>query len=126
MARVPKLDKIDVHILAELQRQGRIDNKDLAGAVGLTPSPWLKRVRALAFGPIQNYAKGVANFQDRRLEDDKTEVFGDPQILAQEIVHQSLVFGDIPGHELEQIIEPSAHQVRFQQFFHGRHGRLKT
>lgn len=34
-----KLDRIDMKILAELQRNGRITNINLANAVSLSPSP---------------------------------------------------------------------------------------
>lgn len=47
MGHSPALDEIDLHILAELQRDGRITNVDLARKVGLTAPPCLRRVRAL-------------------------------------------------------------------------------
>lgn len=43
----PKLDRIDLKILAQLQRSGRITNLELAEAVGLSPSPCLTRVKRL-------------------------------------------------------------------------------
>ena len=46
MPRV-KLDDIDLNILRELQLDGRITNVDLAGKVGVSPPPCLRRVRAL-------------------------------------------------------------------------------
>ena len=52
-----ELDPIDRKILAELQRNGRISNVDLAAAVGLSPSPCLLRVRDLEnAGVIDRYA----------------------------------------------------------------------
>lgn len=42
-----QLDRHDRRILEELQRQGRISNQELAERVGLSPSPCLRRVRAL-------------------------------------------------------------------------------
>ncbi len=42
-----KLDKYDRSILRILQTQGRISNQDLADRVGLSPSPCLRRLRAL-------------------------------------------------------------------------------
>jgi Lrp/AsnC family leucine-responsive transcriptional regulator len=42
-----KLDRYDQRILEELQREGRISNQDLAERIGLSPSPCLRRVRAL-------------------------------------------------------------------------------
>jgi len=42
-----ELDRLDRRILAVLQEDGRISNQDLADRVGLSPSPCLRRVRAL-------------------------------------------------------------------------------
>ncbi len=42
-----KLDRLDLRILAQLQKNGRITNVDLADAVGLSPSPCLIRVKRL-------------------------------------------------------------------------------
>ncbi len=50
------LDEIDRKILRTLQRDGRIANNDLAEAVGLSPSPCLRRVRLLEqSGVIDRY-----------------------------------------------------------------------
>lgn len=51
------IDEIDRKILRCLQRDGRISNTDLAQAVGLSPSPCLRRVRLLEeAGVIQGYS----------------------------------------------------------------------
>jgi Lrp/AsnC family transcriptional regulator, leucine-responsive regulatory protein len=42
-----KLDRYDRHILTVLQEDGRISNQDLAERIGLSPSPCLRRLRAL-------------------------------------------------------------------------------
>lgn len=42
-----QLDAIDYRILDEIQADGRITNQALADKVGLSPSPCLRRVRAL-------------------------------------------------------------------------------
>jgi Lrp/AsnC family leucine-responsive transcriptional regulator len=42
-----KLDRYDRHILEVLQADGRISNQELADRIGLSPSPCLRRVRAL-------------------------------------------------------------------------------
>ena len=42
-----KLDEIDLHILRELQADGRITNVELAKRVGISAPPCLRRVRAL-------------------------------------------------------------------------------
>lgn len=59
-----KLDQIDVKILSELQKNGRITNVELAGLVNLSPSPCLIRVRKLqdegyitGYSAIVNVAK---------------------------------------------------------------------
>ncbi|ATQ41612.1 Lrp/AsnC family transcriptional regulator [Caulobacter mirabilis] len=51
-----KLDDIDRRILRVLQRDGRIQNTELAKKVGLSPSPCLRRVRLLEeAGVISRY-----------------------------------------------------------------------
>ena len=56
MLKTP-LDRIDRNILGQLQDDGRLSNSDLAERVGLSPSPCLRRVRALeAAGVIRKYA----------------------------------------------------------------------
>jgi len=47
MSEPVKLDRIDINILAHLQRNGRITNVELAEAVALSPSPCLIRVKRL-------------------------------------------------------------------------------
>ncbi|RPH54593.1 MAG: Lrp/AsnC family transcriptional regulator [Lysobacterales bacterium] len=42
-----KLDRIDINILAQLQRNARLTNINLASAVALSPSPCLQRVKRL-------------------------------------------------------------------------------
>jgi Lrp/AsnC family transcriptional regulator, leucine-responsive regulatory protein len=42
-----EIDRYDRQILALLQQEGRISNQDLADRIGLSPSPCLRRVRAL-------------------------------------------------------------------------------
>jgi DNA-binding Lrp family transcriptional regulator len=46
MRRV-KLDRIDLHILKDLQDEGRMTNVELAQRVGISAPPCLRRVRAL-------------------------------------------------------------------------------
>jgi Lrp/AsnC family leucine-responsive transcriptional regulator len=50
------LDRTDCRILAELQRDGRLTNQELADRVSLSPSPCLRRVRRLEqAGVISQY-----------------------------------------------------------------------
>ena len=47
MPTTTALDRFDRHILDLLQRDGRLANQELAERIGLSPSPCLRRVRAL-------------------------------------------------------------------------------
>ena len=51
-----KLDRVDTLILAGLQRDGRLSNRDLAELVHLSESACLRRVRALEEAVIDRYA----------------------------------------------------------------------
>ncbi|MGE0718374.1 MAG: Lrp/AsnC family transcriptional regulator [Alphaproteobacteria bacterium] len=85
MGGLPKLDRIDINILAQLQRNGRITNVALADAVGLSPSPCLLRVKRLEeAGYIAGYAaridlaklgETVTVFTEVTLHDHKREDF---------------------------------------------------
>lgn len=56
MTNVATLDLTDWKILRELQRDGRMTNVELAGRVGLSPPPCLRRVQALEkAGIIKGY-----------------------------------------------------------------------
>jgi DNA-binding Lrp family transcriptional regulator len=60
MLNLPKLDRIDINILAELQKNGRITNAQLADLVGLSPSPCLTRVKRLEdAGYISGYSANL-------------------------------------------------------------------
>lgn len=55
-----KLDRIDLKILSELQKNGRISNVELAELVHLSPSPCLMRVKKLqSEGYITHYAAQI-------------------------------------------------------------------
>lgn len=56
-----KLDRIDLKILRELQKDGRMTNVDLAKLVGISAPPCLRRMRALEeSGYIRGYHADVA------------------------------------------------------------------
>jgi len=53
---IDQFDQFDRQILKLLQQDGRISNQDLADRIGLSPSPCLRRVRALEdAGVIKGY-----------------------------------------------------------------------
>jgi DNA-binding Lrp family transcriptional regulator len=70
-----KLDRIDLRILSQLQKRGRITNVELADAVGLSPSPCLIRVKRLEkAGYIAGYGAQI-----------QLEKLGDVQIVFTEV-----------------------------------------
>ena len=56
-----KLDRTDQHILTELQRDGRLSNRDLAERVHLSESACLRRVRALDEASVIDRYTAVVN-----------------------------------------------------------------
>jgi len=79
------LDRIDKRILAELQKDGRLANVELANRVGLTPSPCLERVKRLEKdGIIEGYrailnpeklGSGLVVFVEIQLQRTSPDVF---------------------------------------------------
>ena len=55
------LDKLDLKILDELQRDGSLSNVELARRVNLSPSPCLARVRALEAEKVIDRYVAIAN-----------------------------------------------------------------
>jgi Lrp/AsnC family leucine-responsive transcriptional regulator len=55
------LDKFDQAILSELQANGRLTNQELAERIGLSPSPCLRRVKALEDAGIIAGYKAIIN-----------------------------------------------------------------
>jgi DNA-binding Lrp family transcriptional regulator len=54
------MDAIDRQIIAELQRDGRLSNVELADRIGLTPAPCLRRVKRMeSEGVIVGYTAQV-------------------------------------------------------------------
>lgn len=56
-----ELDATDWKILRELQHDGRISNVELAGRVGLSPPPCLRRVQALERAGLVTSYRAVLN-----------------------------------------------------------------
>lgn len=80
-----RIDRIDLNILAQLQRRGRISNVELAAAVGLSASPCLQRTRRLeeagyitGYSALIDLAKlgdAVVVFTEITLTDHRSEDF---------------------------------------------------
>jgi len=103
----PALDEIDRRILAELQRNARLTNQELATRVGVSPSPCWRRVRALeAAGVIRAYAALVdpaslglsvsvfTNVSLERQEQDALQVFETAVAQWPEVMECYLMTGD--------------------------------
>jgi DNA-binding Lrp family transcriptional regulator len=85
MSGPPKLDRIDINILVQLQKDGATSNLLLAKQVGLSPSPCLQRVKRLekagyitGYGAQINLAKlvdSVTIFTEVTLVDHRIDDF---------------------------------------------------
>ncbi len=106
MEGVVKLDRIDINILVELQKDGRMTNVSLADAVGLSASPCLQRVKRLeAAGYISSYkahlnltkiTDSVTVFTEVSLSDHKREDFAKFEAnirLVDEVLECHLISG---------------------------------
>jgi len=56
-----EIDRFDRQILQVIQQDGRISNQDLADRIGLSPSPCLRRVRALEEAGIVTGYRALVN-----------------------------------------------------------------
>lgn len=122
------LDRTDLKILAELQRDCRLTNQELAERVSLSPSPCLRRVRRLeTLGVIRQYVAlvdaekvgfGLAAYVEVRLQKQSQ---GDSEPLADfaravgrwpEVVACYATTGDM-DYLLRIQVEDLAHFSRF-------------
>lgn len=95
-----RVDEIDRQILRILQVEGRISNQDLADRVGLSPSPCLRRVRALEEAGV------IAGYQavlDPRTVGRGFEVFVSATLLRAESAAISAFEGAVLA--LEEVVE---------------------
>jgi Lrp/AsnC family leucine-responsive transcriptional regulator len=103
----PHIDAIDRHILAALQRNGRLQNQELAKVVGLSPSPCLRRVRRLEdggyidrYGAVLDRAKlgfGITAFVSIEIERNRkaeTELLRNQIRKLPEVVACHIITGD--------------------------------
>lgn len=85
MAPAQKLDRIDIAILVQLQKNSQLTNVQLAQQIGLSPSPCLQRVKRLeAAGHITGYGarlslsgltESIIIFTEITLQDHRREDF---------------------------------------------------
>lgn len=130
-----KLDKIDLKILREIQRDGTLTNLDLADRVGLSPTPCARRVKQLEdsgiierqvtlLNPSKLGLKLIALIQiamDRhtpdRFEDFERQVAGFP-----EVVECSLITGQSADYLLKVIVPDMEY---YQEFLLNKITRIK-
>lgn len=112
-----KLDAYDHRILAALQRDGRLSNVQLAEAIGLSPSPCLRRVRLLEeAGVIRRYGAdldrdqvglGLTVFVGIKVErhhEEQAEAFRRAVVDLPEVISAHLVSGE--SDFLLQVVVP--------------------
>ncbi len=100
------LDRLDMLILDELQRDGRLTNVELARRINLSPSPCLERVRRLeSAGLIEGYGArlnaralgfGTTAFIQVTLDRTTADVFDrfrDAVVLVPEVAECHMVAG---------------------------------
>jgi DNA-binding Lrp family transcriptional regulator len=92
-----RLNRIDFAILAALQKDARLSNKELAAKVGLAPSSCLERVRRLREGGV--------------LTGFRAEV--EPRALG--IAIQALVFVSLARHAREQVRSFRKHALSLRE-----------
>jgi DNA-binding Lrp family transcriptional regulator len=80
MTERPQLDEIDVKILSELQKDGRVRNNELASRVGISEPPCLRRVRSLRGRGI---IKAISATLDERLLGYEVISFVSIQLVSQ-------------------------------------------
>ncbi len=130
-----KLDKIDLKILREMQRNGSITNLELAEKIGLSPSPCARRVRQLEesgiiertvtlLNPSRLGLKLIALIQiamDRHTP-DRFEEFERQVANCPEVVECSLITGQSADYLLKVIVPDMEY---YQEFLLNRITRIK-
>jgi DNA-binding Lrp family transcriptional regulator len=94
------VDDIDLAIIDQLQRDGRLANNQLADRVGLSPSPCLRRVRQLeAEGVIQGYTAII----DREAIGRSYEPL--VWVTLKEVTRASMSAFEDAVHEIPEVVE---------------------
>ena len=120
-----KFDRTDLAILAELQREGRLSNADLAERVKLSPSACLRRVQRLEQdGVLAGYAARIdpervglglqafVRVQLERHDPASVQQFGDRVQAWDEVVACYALTGDM-DYLLHVVVQDLDHFSRF-------------
>ncbi len=130
-----KLDRIDLKILSEMQRDGTITNLDLADRVGLSPSPCARRVKQLEdsgiidrqvtlLNPSKLELKLTALIQiamDRHTP-DRFEEFEQKVLSYPEVVECLLITGQSADYLLKVVVPDMEY---YQEFLLNKITRIK-
>ena len=132
-AKMPALDELDRRILECLQTDGRMTNQQLADTVGLSPSPTLRRVRALeADGIVTRYValldpeklgRGVTAFVRVRLDqqDDRHLAIFEAEVASfEEVMECYLMTGDA-DYQLRVLVDSLS---AFEEFLRAKLTRI--
>lgn len=117
-----ELDRYDYQILKLLQQDGRMSNQDLADQIGLSPSPCLRRVRALEeAGIIQSYhalvdAKqlgyalmAIISIAMDKHTGERFETFDEQISAIPEVLECLLITGQTADYQLKVIVKDLDH-----------------
>jgi Lrp/AsnC family leucine-responsive transcriptional regulator len=123
---VSKLDRYDLSILAELQKDARISNQELAERIGLSPSPCSRRVKQLE---DDGYIVGQVALLDRkklglsltayvligmdRHTPDRFENFEQHIRNLPQVLECSLVTGIDADYQLKVVVPDMDHYQKF-------------
>lgn len=129
------LDRYDLKILAELQRDARVSNQELAERIGLSPSPCSRRVKQLEDDGI--ILRQVALLDRKKLgltltayvqigmdrhTPERFENFEQAIRQWPEVLECSLVTGMDADYQLKVVVPDMEH---YQQFLLGRLTRVE-
>ncbi|MBR7889884.1 Lrp/AsnC family transcriptional regulator [Marinomonas sp. A79] len=127
-------DKIDLKILREIQQDSSLTNQELADRVGLSPSPCLRRVKALEESGVIDRSVTLLDQSKLGLKlsvfiqismdrhtPDRFEVFESTLASFPEVKSCNLVTGQSADYLLEVVVED---MDRYQEFLLGRLTRI--
>jgi Lrp/AsnC family leucine-responsive transcriptional regulator len=120
------LDKIDKHILALMQSDGRISNLELSDKVGLSPTPCSRRVKRLEdSGLIDGHVTllnkealglnltAIIGISMDRHTPDRFEQFESAIVDMPEVIECSIVTGQTADFLLKVVVKDMQHYENF-------------
>ena len=121
-----KLDKLDIRILRELQKDGRISNLELAEKIGLSPSPCARRVKQLEDSGIIKGTVTLLNASRLELKltaliqismdrhtPDRFEIFESKVKSYPEVVECLLITGQSADYQLKVVVPDMEYYQEF-------------